>query len=278
MVNLRFLLLLGLIISVLRTGIALAADASVGPAYQIVLRSRHAQAMPAKSPLAQTGGGWIAVAQPEPNTIIITMGGSAVVGSAMHGSVAGVHFELAQDFDIIPLRSNVRPPRVGMIGRVVGTLQLSDPGKLGHYCGSAQQGPAVASLALGEMNVLSLDVQPSAVECGQDLSINHQSGPVESPTVASTAEVGSYRLTATFDLSANQGKGVFHRHYAVADFDPAPQLDAFWADALKPFRAVPRENFGFTLVVRVVEDAAPAVGASDAKGELSPPSAAGPSR
>jgi RimJ/RimL family protein N-acetyltransferase len=41
---------------------------------------------------------------------------------------------------------------------------------------------------------------------------------------------------------------------AVADFDPAPQLDAFWADALKPFRAVPRKEFGFTVVVRVVED------------------------
>ena len=44
--------------------------------------------------------------------------------------------------------------------------------------------------------------------------------------------------------------------YAVADFDPAPQLDAFWADALRPFRAVPRKDFGFRLVLRVVEDAA----------------------
>jgi hypothetical protein len=56
-----------------------------------------------------------------------------------------------------------------------------------------------------------------------------------------------------------QGKGVFHRQSAVADFDPAPELDAFWADALKPFRAVPRRDFGFKIVVRVVEDAAPVV-------------------
>ena len=55
----------------------------------------------------------------------------------------------------------------------------------------------------------------------------------------------------------NQGKGVFHRQFAVADFDPAPELDAFWADALKPFRAVPRADFGFKIVVRVIEDPAP---------------------
>jgi len=58
----------------------------------------------------------------------------------------------------------------------------------------------------------------------------------------------------------NQGKGVFHRQYAVADFDPAPQLDPFWADALRPFRAVPRRDFGFKLVLRVVEDAGPGTG------------------
>ncbi len=50
---------------------------------------------------------------------------------------------------------------------------------------------------------------------------------------------------------------MFHRQAAVADFDPAPQLDAFWSDALKPFRAVPRRDFGFKIVLRVVEDTAP---------------------
>jgi hypothetical protein len=66
--------------------------------------------------------------------------------------------------------------------------------------------------------------------------------------------------TGSFRIGVPQGKGVFHRQAAAADFDPAPQLDAFWADVLKPFRAVPRREFGFTVVVRVVEDAAPVVG------------------
>ncbi|MGL4552405.1 MAG: hypothetical protein ACRC33_14595, partial [Gemmataceae bacterium] len=68
--------------------------------------------------------------------------------------------------------------------------------------------------------------------------------------------VGRFRLAAAFSLGVSQGKGVFHRQAAVADFDPAPQLDAFWADALKPFRAVPRKDFGFKVVLRVVEEAA----------------------
>src|SRR5262249_22258178 len=42
------------------------------------------------------------------------------------------------------------------------------------------------------------------------------------------------RRQRSFHISVSQGKGVFHRQAAVADFDPAPQLDAFWSDVLKP--------------------------------------------
>lgn len=164
-------------------------------------------------------------------------------------------FELVQDLDIVPIRAGVRPPRVGMVGRVVGTLQVTEPGNFGHASGSAQQGPATASLCAAGVNVLSLDVEPSTVACGQKLAINHQAGPVESPIIASTPGSGCYRLTASFSVAADQNKGVFNRRFAVADLDPAPQLDPFWADALKPFRAVPRGEFGYKLVVRVVEDA-----------------------
>lgn len=231
---------------------ALAAD----PAYEIVLRSRHSQVTPAKFQRSQTGGGSIQVSQPEANTVIITMGGSAVVGSGCKASNAALHYELVQDLDIVPLREGVRPPRVGMIGRVVGTLQVIDDGHASHDEGLAAQGPATACLATGGVSVLSVTTEPSTVSCGQKLSINHQFGPVEAAAVASTSECGCYRLTSSFDIGANQGKGVFNRRYAVADFDPAPQLDAFWADALKPFRAVPRNEFGFKLVLRVVEDTA----------------------
>jgi hypothetical protein len=231
-----------------------AADPPPGPAYQIVLHSRHAEVTPTRTKDAETGGGWIVVEQPEPNTIVVTMGGSAVGGSDFCGSAAGITFNLEQDLDIVPTRQGVRAPRIGMVGRVVGTLQVTDPGKCGKACGTADQGPATACLAIGETSLLSVTVPSAAVSCGQELSINHRDGPVESTSVG-----GCYRLTGSFRLGITQGKGVFNRQYAVADFDPAPQLDAFWSDALKPFRAVPRQDFGFKIVVRVVEDADPVV-------------------
>jgi hypothetical protein len=244
----RSLLLAGLA-ALLTPAAILAADAPAGPAYQIVLRSRHAEATPIRVRDAQTGGGYVLVEQPEPHTIVVTMGGAAVAGSSCHASSAAINFHLEQDLDIIPTRAGVRPPRVGMVGRLIGTLQVTDPGKCGKSCGTAEQGPAAACLSMGGTSLLSVDVPPSSVVCGQESSINNRHGPVETPAVP-----GSYVLNGSFHIAATQGKGVWNRQAAVADFDPAPQFDAFWADALKPFRAVPRKEFGFKVIVRVVEE------------------------
>jgi hypothetical protein len=251
MLNRRNLLLSGLLAAISPAAL-FAADPPPGPAYQIVLRSRTAVATPTRSKDAQTGGGSITVEQPEPHTIVVTMGGAAVVGSDFHESAAGITFDLQQDLDIIPTRQGLRPPRVGMVGRVVGTLQVTDPGKCGKACGTAEQGPAAACLTSGSTSLLSLSVKPAAVGSGQESSINHREGPVETPAAA-----GSYRLSGSFSIGVTQGKGVWNRQYAVADFDPAPQLDGVWSDALKPFRAVPRRDFGFQLILRVVEEPAP---------------------
>jgi hypothetical protein len=253
MLNRRSLLTVGLL-ALLATVAVRAADAPAGPAYQIVLRSRDAVVTPNRNGNAQTGGGSILVEQPDPSTILVLMAGSAVVGSGCHGSSAGIDFTLEQDLDIVATRRGVRPPRIGMIGRVVGTLQVTDPGKCGKACGGTDQGPGTACLTLGQAHLLSVSVKPSGVACGQESAVNFRDGPVECVTTE-----GCYHLTAAFRIGANQGKGVFHRQFAVADFDPAPELDAFWADALKPFRAVPRADFGFKVLLRVIEDAAPVV-------------------
>src|SRR5262245_34841624 len=135
-----------------------AADPPAGPAYQIVLRSRHAEVTPTRTKDAQTGGGSIVVEQPEPNTIVVTMAGSAVAGSSCHRSAASIDFNLEQELDIIPTRTGVRPPRIGMVGRVVGTLQVTDPckccGKFCKPCGSDDQGPAAARLSFGATSML----------------------------------------------------------------------------------------------------------------------------
>src|SRR5262245_22618629 len=183
MPNRRSLLLAGLAVALCSAG-ALAADPPPAPAYQIVLRSRLAEATPNRTRDAQTGGGSIIVEQPEPNTIVVTMAGAAVAGSDCKSSAAGITFNLEQDFDIIPIRAGARPPRVGLVGRVMGTLQVTDPGKCGKACGTAEQGPATASLALGDTSLLSINVKPSSVSCGQEVAINHRDGPVETVAAA----------------------------------------------------------------------------------------------
>jgi hypothetical protein len=255
MLHRRTLLLAGLAALLAPAAVFYAADppaAPPGPAYQIVLHSRDAEVTPTRIKDAQTGGGSIVVEQPELNTIVVTMGGSAVAGSDFCGSAAGLDFSLEQDLEIVPTRKGVRPPRIGLVGRVVGTLQVTEPCKCCcKPCGTAEQRPATACLTIGETGLLSVTVPPSAVACGQELALNRRDGPVEAPAVP-----GCYRLTGSFGIGVTQGKGVFHRQAAVADFDPAPQLDAFWADVLKPFRAVPRQEFGFKLVLRVIEEPA----------------------
>src|SRR5262249_35137966 len=151
---------------------------------------------------AQTGGGDILVEQPEPNTIVVTMGGAAVAGSNCHESTAGIDFNLGQELEIIPTPTGVRPPRVGMAGRVGGTLQVTGPCKCGRACGAAEQGPATACLALGNTGLLSINVNPSSVVCGQESSINHRHGPFESVAVA-----GPYCLTGSFHIRVTEGKG-----------------------------------------------------------------------
>ena len=168
MLNRRSLLLVGLL-ALPGPAAVRAADPPAGPAYQIVLRSRYAEVTPTRTKDAQTGGGSILVEQPEPNTIDVLMAGSAVAGSDCHESAAGLVFELAQDLDVIATRRGVRPPRIGLVGRVVGTLQVTEPYKcFGKPCGTADQGPATASLALGDAHLLTINVKPSAVSCGQE--------------------------------------------------------------------------------------------------------------
>jgi hypothetical protein len=73
----RHSLLLAGLVALLTPVVLNAADPAPGPAYQIVLRSRHAEATPYRIKDAQTGGGYVLVEQPEPTTIVVTMAGSA---------------------------------------------------------------------------------------------------------------------------------------------------------------------------------------------------------
>src|SRR5262245_1742977 len=98
--------------------------------YQIRLGPRKAQASPTHTHDGQTGGGAIDVQQPLPHVLLITMRGAAVAGTdCKQGAAASITFELDQEFTVTATRPGLRPPRLGIAARVVGTLDTSDQGK-----------------------------------------------------------------------------------------------------------------------------------------------------
>jgi hypothetical protein len=225
---------------------------TIEPAYQIVLRSRHAEGSPHFLKGSQTASGSVDVNQPEPNTIVIRMTGSAAASSIGGGSHASIRFDLCQDFDIVPTRTDVRPPRIGLMGRVVGTLASTNKGCGKNECSSiATQGPATAWIndSTGEP-LLNVDVETTGVTTGGYKAINHRCGPVES-----VVTTGSYKLTSDFSIVSKQEGSLLFNNFTVADFTPNPQFGPLWREAMRTFQAVPKQDFGFTLYLRVVEDA-----------------------
>src|SRR5262245_48608078 len=125
--------------------------------YQIRLGPRKAQASPAHTYDSQTGGGAIDVQQPLPHVLLITMRGAAVAGTnCKPGAAASITFELDQEFAVTATRPGLRPPRLGIAARVVGTLDTSNKGK---GCGTAEQGEACAAVQADGHSVLDVCVR-----------------------------------------------------------------------------------------------------------------------
>lgn len=227
--------------------LAAAPARAADPPYTIVLRSRDGVVVPRRSWDAQTGGGFIQVTQVAPNVVMALMRGAAVAGSVHKGGGAGMQFTLHQDFEIVPMRPNLRPPRLVLSGWAIGSLQSTL--KEG---GTADHGPACAAVQCGPNTLLNLCIKPHAAGSGENLLVNDRIGPLEA-----VVEPGGFCLQQSFAINAAQPKAYCHHGSAAADFDPDAKLDTRWNEVLKPFRAVPHKDFGFRVIVRVVEDAPP---------------------
>jgi hypothetical protein len=228
-----------------------APDHATSLPYRIVLRSRNGEVFPQRNKDGQTAGGNIDVVQTRPDQVTIWMRGAAVAGAEQwKGGKASMHFELHQEFEVVPARPGLRPPRLSLEGRLVGTLQST----LKKEGGTAGQGPACASINCEGEPVLQLCLQGHGVKKGQRLFVNDEEGPFEMVVLP-----GHYCLDQTFDLSAEQPYHPCQRLGAGAGafFDPAPRLEARWNYLLTPFGAVPSRDFGFAAVVRVSEDLPP---------------------
>lgn len=213
------------------------------PPYAIVLRSRDGVVTPERSLESQTGGGFIQVTQLEPNVVMILMRGAVAAGYGHKDGSAAMQFNLHQDFEIVATRPNLRPPQLVLAAWAIGTLQTTI--KEG---GTAEQGPACAAVLCGPNTVLNLCVKPHSVSGCENLLVNDRVGPLEAVVAP-----GGFCLNQTFALNANQPKTHCHPGAAAADFDPDPKFDSHWNELLKPFRAVPHRDFGFRVILRVVE-------------------------
>jgi hypothetical protein len=215
---------------------------------------------------AQTGSGHIDILQREPDELVVLMRGAVVAGSDQQkGGAASMHFVLDQDFEIVPTRTGLRPPMLTLVGQAIGTLQSTAKGGA-----TAAQGPACAAVNAAGQPVLQFCIKDHAVAGGQELFVNERMGPFEAPVAP-----GPYCLHQTFELSASEPWSLCHHlgTGAAANFDPDPRLDARWNNILKPFRAVPHRDFGFGVLVRVLETPLPTCAAP---GELLPAPAPAP--
>jgi hypothetical protein len=238
----------------------LAHSQTTTPPYVFLLRSREGVVTPQRSKDAQTGGGFIQVTQVQPNVIMALMRGAVVAGTGHKEGAAALQFSLNQDFEIVATRAGLRPPRLVVAGWVIGALESTL-----REGGTAEQSPACAALRSGGETLLSLCLKPHGVGPGENLLVNDRVGPLELVVAP-----GGFCLNQTLALHAAQAKAHCLAGSAAAVFDPDPRLDAQWNEVLKPFRAVPSRDFGFRIIVRVVEDVPPAEAAPPAE-PLPPP-------
>jgi hypothetical protein len=108
-------------------------------------------------------------------------------------------------------------------------------------------------------------IKPHSVSCSENLLVNEREGPLEALVAP-----GPYHLLQTFAINVVQERTCCSGS-AAADFDPDPRLEGKWNEVLKPFRAVPKRDFGFRVILRVVEDVPPVESPPPQAESLPPP-------
>src|SRR6516162_596437 len=100
---------------------AVQAQPPASPSVTIALGARQGRVVPMRQGFTHTGGGNIDVAQPAPDTVIVTMTGVAVAGAhPCKDSVANLQFDLIQEFDINFEKPDIKKAKLTLEGRVIG--------------------------------------------------------------------------------------------------------------------------------------------------------------
>lgn len=214
------------------------------PAVSITLKTRHGHATPRRLGCSHTGGGNTDVSQPSPDTVVITMTGVAVATPCCRDGVAGMDFDLTQEFEVVFEKSDVKAAKLTLEARAIGLLR--SPSKCGGVA-ELTHGQACVSSAGGE--VLCLPMPDHSVVDGENLSINDHEGPV-----SVTVGAGNYTLCQTVHFQASQPKTLLPCKSSSAEFAPDPALDPLWISAWEPFKGAQKKDFGFQVTVKVAAE------------------------
>jgi hypothetical protein len=224
---------------------AQAPAPAAGPPVTITLGLRHGHVTPARSGCNHTGAGNIDVAQPTPDTVIITMTGVAVAtGSPCQAGLAAMDFDLNQCLDVAFERPDVKAAKITLEARVIGLLRSHCKGG-----GSAEESGACGTVACGPTQLITVCAPSHSVAGGENLSINDHDGPVSAPITP-----GPYTLHQQFHIAAAHGKCVLPCKAASAEFAPDPALDPLWISYWEPFHGAAKKDFGFQLIIRVAPE------------------------
>ena len=211
----------------------------------ITLSTRQAQATPVRQGFTHTGGGNIDVAQPTADTVVITMTGVVVAGGhPCRNSTAALTYDLTQAFEIAFEKPDVKRAKLTIEARVIGLLRSHEKGG-----GSAQEGPATASVTGAETTLATVSLPAHAVTGGENLSVNDHDGPINVVVAA-----GKYTLHQSWTVSANHPKRLKLCKAASAEFAPDPALDPLWISYWEPFHGAAKKDFGFQLILKAAAD------------------------
>ena len=201
---------------------------------------------PQRTGFTHTGGGNIDVAQPSPDTVVITMTGVAVAGPhPIKDSAATMFFGLGQVFDISFDNPKVKKAKLVLEGRVIGLLRTHCKGG-----GSVCFNNACATIACGDTSVLTVCVPPASSAAGQNVSLNCHEGPQNVPVAAGTCSVHQ-----TWTVSATHPRGLCPTAKAAsAEFAPDPALDPLWISYWEPFHGAAKKDFGFQVTIKVAAE------------------------
>jgi hypothetical protein len=210
------------------------------PAPTITLNERTGAVTPHRTGFQHTGAGNIDVAQPAPDTVVLTMTGVAVAGPhPFKESAASLDFDLSQAFEIAFDKPEGKKIKLTVDARVIGLLRSEAKGQ-----GTAEESGCV-TVGGGSGEGLAVAVPSHSVGAGDSLSINDHTAPV-----AVVAAPGKFTLHQTFHVGVSHPHALCGKAWS-AEFAPDPALDPLWISYFEPFHGANKKDFGFQVTVKV---------------------------